>query len=358
MVQLAHAVLEPCQTQGSGGACSQFWFPAGPEMNTELALIFTDQVAEYSNLQSSSPAIDFPDSPLPPSIIQSFINSPNSVVTAPVGQTGYYEIQYMLANNFWGCNFDFGNAACGVQIRQGIAHMIDKTSFTNTDPNIAGISTPIDNPVPTTSAGGLSSPNSCGYDASFPQSGSQCVVGTRGGTSYHLAPSAGADGFPWLAGPGSADLNAAAQHFVNAGVATGFDSSTSVLTGISSAAASHPVNFFIRNDDTVRLDLGKGLEAQICFLFTGSYTAPSSRLLLASILAGGCTRLSTAMFPLSTTASTSHTTAVSSPASLPSSPRMDPAPLRLCRLTVLRITCTSAVQHMTISVLKWKLLLV
>ena len=243
-------------------------------MNTELALIFTDVNAEYTNLQSASPAIDFPDSPLNPSLIQPFDQSPNFLVTAPVAQTGYYEMQYLLVNNFWGCSFDFGNAACGVQIRQGIAHMMDKASFTNTDPNIAGISTPIDNPVPTSSAGGLSSPNPCGYDSSFPQLGSQCIVGAPGGTSYHLAAAAGANGFPWLAAPGSTDLNAAAQHFVNAGVATGFNSATSVLTGISSTATSHPVNIFIRNDDTARLDLGKGLSSEICYLFTGSYVVP------------------------------------------------------------------------------------
>lgn len=243
-------------------------------MNTELATIFTDVASELTNLQSATPSIDFPDAPLPPSSIQPFINSPNFLVTAAVGQTGYYEIQYLLVNNFWGCNFNFGNSTCGVQIRQGIAHMIDKTSFTNNDPNIAGISTPIDNPVPTTSAGGLLSPNPCSYDASFPQTGSQCIVGAAGGTSYHLAPAVGADGFPWLAGPGSPDLNAAAQHFVNAGIATGFNSTTSILTGINSAATTHPVNIFIRNDDTVRLNLGKGLQAEICYLFTGSYTTP------------------------------------------------------------------------------------
>jgi hypothetical protein len=197
-------------------------------------------------------------------------------MTAAVAQTGYYEIQFMLANNFWGCNFNFGNAACGIQIRQGVAHMIDKTSFTNNELSIKGVSTPIDNPVPTNSAGSLPSPNSCGYDTSFLQSGSQCVVGSVGGTAYHLAASAGADGFPWLQAPGSSDLNAAAQHFVNAGLATGFNPSTSVLTGINPAAAANPVNIFIRNDDVARLDIGNSLEAQICYLFTGSYAFPCS----------------------------------------------------------------------------------
>ena len=71
-----------------------------------------------------------------------------------------------------------------------------------------------------------------------------------------------------------ADLNAAAQHFVNAGVATGFNSGTSVLTGISSAALAHVPNFFIRNDDQTLLHLGDDLAQQICYLFTGSYNIP------------------------------------------------------------------------------------
>jgi hypothetical protein len=278
MIPLANAFPQVCQTHGIGGACSEFWYPAGPEEDTFQAMIFTDQTAEFNSLQSTSPTIDFPDSPIPanaicvPDLCNPFI------ITAPVSQTGYYEIQFMMANNFWGCNFNFGNSTCGSQIRQGIAHMIDKTSFTNTDPTIAGISTPIDNPVPTSSAGGLLSPNPCGYDSSFPQSGTSCIVGAPGGTSYHLGNSTGTDGYPWLQAPGSKDLNAAAQHFVNAGLASGFNPATSILTGVSSAAALHPIQFFIRNDDPVRLDLGKGLEAQICYVFTGSYTVPCAYL--------------------------------------------------------------------------------
>jgi hypothetical protein len=247
-------------------------------MNTLLTPIFTDSTAELNNIQSSSPSIDFMDSPLPPSLIGPFITSPNFLVTSPVAQTGYYEIQFMLANSFWGCQFNFGNAPCGVQIRQGIAHMIDKNSFTTTEAAIGGHSAPIDNPVPTTSVGGLKSPNPCAYDASFPETnattGNQCVIGSAGGTAYHLAPAAGANGIPWLPAPGSADLNAAAQHFVNAGIATGFNSLTSVLTGISSAAGSNQVVFFIRNDDVARLDLGNSLAEEICYMFTGSYSFP------------------------------------------------------------------------------------
>lgn len=276
-VPLVRANPVPCIVHASTGSCSgSFWYPAGPAMNTELATIFTDAISEYTNLQSSFPSIDFTDAPCPPSVCQTLTASTNFLVTAPIAQAGYYEIEYLLANSFWGCSFNFGNSNCGIQIRQGIAHMMDKSAFANTDPSIAGVSTPIDNPLPTSA--GLSSPSPCGWDSTFPETnattGNQCITGAVGGTSYHLAAAAGADGFPWLPAPGSPDLNAAAQHFVKAGLATGFNSATSVLTGISSAASSSAVNFFIRNDDPPRLHLGQGLEALICYLFTGSYTVP------------------------------------------------------------------------------------
>jgi Bacterial extracellular solute-binding proteins, family 5 Middle len=282
-VNLAHAYgefpgLGTCPTHTATGACSWYWFPTGPEMDTLFAPIFTDATAEYNNLQSSMPIIDFTDSPCPTTQCTTLINSPKFLVTAETPQVGYYEIQFMLANNFWGCNFNFGNAPCGVQIRQGIAHMIDKTSFTNNQPTIAGMSSPIDNPLPTSSAGGLLSPNPCGYDSSFSENGTQCVVGGLGGTAYHLRAATGGNGVPWLYAPGSPDLNAAAQHFVNAGVATGFNPSTSVLTGISSAAGANVPNIFIRSDDVVRLDLGHAIQQQICYMFTGAYTSPCAYL--------------------------------------------------------------------------------
>jgi hypothetical protein len=278
IVQLAHAAPQACPVKGATNVCSEYWIPGGPEMNTLTATIFTDAAAEYNNIQSASPSIDFTDSPIPPSIIQSLISSPNFLVSAPVGQAGYYEIQFLLANSFWACQFNFGNSQCGVQIRQGIAHTFDKRVFTNSDPNIAGISTPIDNPVPTTSDVNILSPNPCGYDASFLQAGPQCTVGALGGTAYHLLAATGADGIPWLYAPGSSDLNAAAQHFVNAGLASGFNPATSVLTGISPSAATNVPSFYIRNDDPARLDLGNGIVAEICYLFTGSYAVPCTYL--------------------------------------------------------------------------------
>src|SRR5207245_355726 len=93
----------------------------------------------------------------------------------------------------------------------------------------------------------------------------------------------------WLQAPGSQDLNAAARHFVNAGIATGFDPSTSILTGINSAANAHPITFYIRNDVSAMLDLGNSLASEICYIFTGSYNVPCTSYL--SVVRGPITAM-------------------------------------------------------------------
>jgi hypothetical protein len=248
------------------------------------------------------------------------------LVTAQIPALDYYEVQFMLAATLFGCNLQHGNSACGVNIRQGIAHMIDKTVFAASDPGIpTGGGVPIDNPVSTSSAGGLLSPDSCLYDnRNIPgwhnqtnTAGSLCSVGAGSGTnigggSYHLGTAAGADGFTWLQAPGSPDLNEAAAHFVLAGVATGCDGGTgaascltsldSKLSGVGAPTCSTPsCSFFVRNDNPPRLDLGNGLAASICYILTGTYGTPGCAPL-------GVTDGPITAFPGFTTSTTSEAT--------------------------------------------------
>jgi hypothetical protein len=263
-VQLAHANTQLCQTLGASGACSEFWYPAGPAMDTLLGTIFTDENAEYTCIQAASPCVDFTDWPVNSLLAPGLTANPNFLVSAPVSSHSYFEIQFMLANNFWGVNFNYGNDPSGIQIRQGIAHLVDKGKFVAAEPAIGGGSA-IDNPLPP-SNGGLPAPNPCAWDLSFPESGSGCVVGSLGGTAYHINAAVGVN-FVWQPSLGSADFCAAAQHFVNAGLATGKDPTTCVLTGIASTVTAHQVSFFVRSDDPARLDLGNSLAQEICALF-------------------------------------------------------------------------------------------
>ncbi len=276
-VPLAHANIQPCNVT-IGSYCNEYWVPAGAAEDTFQATIFTDESSEFTNIQTSSPSIDFTDWPLTPDLTGPFTTSPNFLITSSISAAGNFEVEFLLAANFWGVSMNFGNSTAGINIRQGIWHVIDTAKFAADEPSLAGQAVALDSPNPSDNVGGLAPQNPCNWDQLFPESFSNCSNPPAGGLAYHLGTAAGAGGFVWNQAPGSADLNAAAQHFVTAGIATGFNPTTSVLTGISSAALSNPVNFFIRNDNTPRLDLGNSMAEQICYLFTGAYTVPCGYL--------------------------------------------------------------------------------
>jgi len=245
------------------------WYPSGPAFNTLTTPFFTDENSEFVCLQTPTPCIDLTDWPLSPTLVAQLITNPGLFVTSPISAKEYFELEFHLGTNFWGCQMNYGNSACGRDIRQGIAHLVDKTVFTNTQADIAGLAIPNDNPYPPST--GLPQPNPCAWDPLFPRTGQNCNVGSPGGTAYHLAPATGVT-YAWQPVLGSLDFCAAASHFIAAGLATGKDSVTCVLTGISSAASANPVNFFPRSDSPPRLELGNGIGQEICAVFTGSFT--------------------------------------------------------------------------------------
>ena len=264
-------------------------------MNNEVIAVYQDQTQEYNGLVgATAPPIDLTDFPLNSREAQclasgasctSPVNPSNYLVTSPISQGGYFELEFNLANTFWGCHFDYGNSLCGVNIRQGIAHLVDKNSLTTNEPAInVGHSTPIDNPVPPID--GLVAPNPCNWDLSHSQS-INCVVGSPGGTAYHLSGSSGqlCNLQPWSPCPGSPDFCAAAQHFIAAGLATGMDSNC-VLTGTSSSVTqgSSIVIMFVRSDNPGLWDLGSIAE-EVCNVFGEPFFPPYPGVALYT---GGC----------------------------------------------------------------------
>ena len=257
-------------------------------MNTLVVNIFTDQNSEFLSLTSTPPGVDLSDISEAPLCPPNIICPTNFVVTPPVAATSFTDVEFLLSNNFWGCVFNFGDAACGVNIRQGIAHLVDKTVFSQTA--LAGQVTALDNPVPPSN--GLATPVACGRDPLFPETdvstGGRCVVGASptpwtGGVAYNLAPGSPSGlcgyesspsrcAYPWMRGFGSSDFCAGADHLIAAGLATGKDANC-VLTGVDTASVtSHPVMFFVRTDSPARNQLGLGMAETICALFTGSFT--------------------------------------------------------------------------------------
>ena len=226
-------------------------------------------------MQSPSPPIDFTDWPLPPGICVPQGCPANWQVTAPISDAGYFELEFHMGQNFWGCQFNFGNSACGVNVRQAFAHGLDKNIFISTE--LSGNAVPIDNPVPPSVD--LNTPDPCAWDGTHAQTGPNCMVNGAGGTAYHLATATAGSGcsnspaFPFTPGCGTPDFCAAADHLIAAGLATGKNPTTCVLTGINTAAVTaNPINIFVRSDDAHRLHAGNSYAQFICGLFTGSFS--------------------------------------------------------------------------------------
>ena len=280
-------------------------------MDTEKANVYTDIVTADAALQAKQ--LDFSDEPIQSqselACLQNGVGCPVGVnpadfsVTTAISEHGIFELQFDLSNNFWGCPMNFGNSACGINIRQAFAHLVDKSILATDVSGCAGRCLPIDNSVPPSL--GLPTPNPCAWDPMFPQTsgpvgpcevGPDPTTGQAGGVSYHLAPATSCGltagcgtNVPlhtWEPGLGTADFCAAASHLVVAGVATGKDPSTCILTGIGLGSLgdpkTHTVNIMTRNSNP-RTELGNSIADEVCALFTGSFKAVGTNSLCPNV---------------------------------------------------------------------------
>jgi len=240
-------------------------------MDTLTYPVFTDESAEFTALQTNPSPIDAVDWELDSALATSLAGNTNFQVTSPISDTGYFELQFHMGQNWWGCQFNYGNAACGTNIRQAFAHAVDKNGFIAQE--LSGAAVPIDNPVPPSVD--LNTPDPCAWDTLFPQTGTGCQVNGIGGTAYHLGGGVGNCAthpqFTYIAGCGTPDFCAAADHLIAASLATGKDATTCVLTGVAAAVTANPAHIFVRSDNTPRLHVGDGYAQFICGLFTGAF---------------------------------------------------------------------------------------
>src|SRR5438067_5569346 len=261
----------------AASATNQPWVPAGPAMDTLTYPTFTDEAAEFTAIQTSPSPIDLTDWPLDPTLISGLTANSAFQVTSPISDTGYFELEFHMGQNFWGCQFNYGNAACGTHIRQAFAHGLDKNIFVSTE--LQGNVQPIDNPVPPIVA--LNTPDPCAWDATHVQTGTGCQVNGVGGTAYHLGPAtsgncASTPTFAYTPGCGTLDFCAAADHMIAAGLAAGKDQTTCVLTGISASVTANPTHIFVRSDNSPRPHAGNSYGQFICALFTGTFSTGCS----------------------------------------------------------------------------------
>ncbi len=253
------------------------WYPSGPAMDYVVPIIYTDESAEFNDLASRN--LDLTDTPLRSSNLPTYLADANYYVATALGSIS--GIDFNMVNNFWGCDFNFGNPTCGIDIRQGIAHLVDKVVFSTNEPTLSGNLIPVDDPA----GAAVPEPNPCNWDTTHVQTGSNCVVGEggSGGVAYHLN-TASQDGGPgtifrWTPSLGSPDFCAAADHFKAAGLASGMDGRTCQLKGIAGQVGGFPVEIFVRSDNQALNNLGNSVAEGICALFTGTFSAGCSPFL-------------------------------------------------------------------------------
>ncbi len=253
----------------------QSWYPSGPSMDHLWFSMYSDQLTEFNGFPQN---LDFTDTPLTALQIQSYQSA--YTISEKAAQGAVSGLDFNMANHYWGCYFiQYGLSPppCAVDIRQGIAHLIDKVLYSINIGYVQAV--PTDDPV-----GVALTPDPCLWDTSSPQTGSTCQVNGPAGTAYHLAAASNCGipscpskpTFQWTPGLGTPDFCAAAKHFVKAGIASDFDHHTCQLTGLSSQITTQPVHVFERLDNLPLLRLGQSIVEGICALFTGSFSTGCS----------------------------------------------------------------------------------
>src|SRR2546421_12089252 len=289
------------------------WYPAGAQGQT-LSISQGDGISGTQVNWVLTNQVDSEDWPLtatqPGASTVNCSGNANVLCSLPVPDHGYFEIEFNLANVLWGIPMQYGNSAAGIELRQGIAHLFNKASFTANNPACPStLCNPNDSPIPVCTItagcgnGGLPAANPCGWDTKYAESSTtNCVVGAPGGSAYNCSFSAacptgvptGTTTFAWQAQIGSPDFCAAAQHFITAfadanitGVTTNANCELAAPPGgwpspvtaintsgncVSAGLATANTCAFVRTTEP-RKSLGEGLAQNICALFSPAWGA-------------------------------------------------------------------------------------
>ena len=369
---------DPVPTNGTSPATQ--WVPAGPASDTIRYQMYTSDSAELNamcvgQVSTCVPQLDLSDVPIPGSALSPAsgctancaITDSRFWVTAPTQQLGQLQVDFNLANTFWGITFcngkdgvTLGAVVCpdapgggniaancahanpandcttaAINIRQGIASLIDKVAFTVADEGSIGPNAaPMDNPLTPASnvlhsgyPNDINHPNippgvcdSSGIGAGCNPVGPYCITpGASGSLSngngnqavacsslgavpiggvcswdtiakcrpttpisaFHYANDA-TDSLGFVT-TGQPDFCRAAQHFINAGLATGMNAQCE-LTGEFAPLSGGSIVFYGRNS-LGRHNLSVGLTAAICELVNlGSTSCTQVSLTIISLV--------------------------------------------------------------------------
>lgn len=240
------------------------WRPYGPHIQQILVSVFGAESAEFAAFENGD--LDLTDWPVFASKEPIYAADSNFHLTPGVAEFGFFDVEFNLAQSFWGISFQENRGSdgfdspstkqptqAGLEIRKAFAHLIDKESFI-ADSSLQGRGERIDSPVPT--AQGLVNPDTGPWDSLHPSTVS----------AYNIAPDPG--GFPAV---GSLDFRAARDHLLQVRNSQGqqvfFDANND---GIIDNPPQSRLVFYIRSDHPPRLEMGLGLAAAVEALFGGA----------------------------------------------------------------------------------------
>ncbi|OLE90920.1 MAG: hypothetical protein AUF79_07720 [Crenarchaeota archaeon 13_1_20CM_2_51_8] len=286
---------------------ANIWQPQGPYAPgqtglTSRALLryYGDPTSEFNDFVAGQ--LDVTDWPQTVANYGSYVANPDFQLTPTQGQFGDFGIYFNAADNvftstagyaaagldaadsggpFWGaCDWNTGavgttarstySTACGIQMRQGLLHLVDRPAFATSVLNGA--------------AQALADPSPPAKDPAASTHQEQCSWDTLAGTTTatgHTYPSNCISAYNFVndptgfAGPGSLDFCAAADHMINAGLATGMNSNCTLTGFLTFNPAAHPMKGMIRDNDPRRLALGNGFMGGINAMFGAGSVVPT-----------------------------------------------------------------------------------
>jgi len=251
------------------------WAPYGPMIPKLQLQYYAYPGQEYQNFLNGK--IDVMDTSPPPCRVIACFANPDILASPPQGGFDFFGIFFNAAGSTWkawGCDWNTGTpftnteqtyvTLCGINMRQAFAHLVDRPSFTSayggsTDTGLLSLADP--SPLAKDPAASNATAQ-CSWDPMFPK----CTG------AYRIQVSPG--GFPQ---PGSPDFCAAADHIIAAGIATGKQAGSCVLTGVNPGVFARPIRFYINISSVTfpaRKILGDGLTTILNRLFGGTAVSP------------------------------------------------------------------------------------
>src|SRR3989454_92513 len=242
---------------GSVDSTTNLWAPYGPRATNLQFIYYSSETSEFTDFENGQ--LDLTDWPVPKAKFNSYDTNPDFFLSPGQGQYGMYGIDFNYASSTWpawGCNFQHGNSQCGIEIREAMAHLIDRQAFVNDSP-LGGAGQGLADPSPAAKDPSASPlPTQTAWDSLTGQNISR-LVHPPDTSAFHIAASPG--GF---AAPGSPDFCAARDHLIAANIGLRDDNRDCIIDATSPGLAnivSHPIRFMIRSDDIFRQSLGLGL---------------------------------------------------------------------------------------------------